>query len=829
MNNWFKRNGIHFAIVLIFFGLCFFYFSPAFQGKTLGQNDVARAQSTQTEIMNYRAKDSTILWTNQILGGMPAYQVWAPYTNNITSHIVTAINAIFPAPVGTVMILLLGAYLLFCVLKLNPWLAAAGAIAITFSTYNFILFAAGHANQAFAIAFFAPIIAGIILAFRGRYFEGGALTAFFLAMEIRANHLQMTYYLMLAIIVLVIVELVIAVREKTTAKFLKSIAYLGAATVLALAVNASILWSTAEYSKYSTRGPSNLTKGVKGPKNGLDKDYAFEWSEGVGETFTLLVPNLYGGASGLGALGDNSNMEKAFTAKNVPQEQAAQYVQQLGGMGVGTYWGDKAFTEGPFYFGVIAAFLFVCGLLIIRNPIKWWLLAATILSILLSWGRNFAPLSDFFFNYFPLYNKFRAVESIMVIAALCFPIMAYLAVREIIEAKDKERTAIFQKLKLALYIVGGIVLIILAIPDTLFSFKSPQHQMIVDGLTRALQGDSDFANSIMRGLVNDRISIARTDAIRSLVFILIAFGLLWAFIKQKINATILSVGLLIFTVADLWQVNKRYMNDQLFQDKQEVLKPQPRAVDQFIFRDKDPDFRVIDLTQPLLQDAITPYFHKAIGGYSAARMKRYDELVTNQLSKSINHDVLDMLNTKYIINADPKTQALNMQVNETACGNAWFVKNVKFARNADEEMQAISGFDPKDEAIVDQSYKSQIDEKQAVGAPGATIKLVSYNPDHMIYQSGSTSAQVAVFSEIYYDKGWKMYIDGQEKPYFRADYLLRAAQIPVGNHKIEFIFHPASYYTGEVISLIASIILVLALAGAIYVEVKRKPVPVKTA
>ncbi|QQL48827.1 YfhO family protein [Mucilaginibacter ginkgonis] len=825
MGNWFKRNGIHFAIAGIFLAICFFYFTPAFQGKTLGQNDVTRAQSTQKEIMDYRAKDITILWTNQILGGMPAYQIWAPYASNITTHVITGLRTVFPTPIDTVMLFLLGAYLLFCVLKLNPWLAAAGAIAVTFSTYNFILLLAGHSNQAYAIAFFAPIVAAVIMTFRGRYFMGGALLALFLAMEIRANHIQMTYYLLIALLLLVGFELYNAYRNKTMPAFVKSIAYVGGAIVLALAVNASILWSTAEYSGDSYRGKSNLTSKTE-PTNGLDKEYAFQWSEGVGETMTVLVPNLYGSSTGLGMLDENSELVKTLAAKGLPGDQIGGFMQQLPGVGISTYWGDKQFTEGPFYFGAIVCFLFVFGLLIVRNRIKWWLLAAIVLSILLSWGRNLSFLSDFFFHYFPLYNKFRAVESIMVIAALCFPIMAYLAVSEVITNTDK--TYLFSKLKIALYIVGGITLLLIATPDTFFSFRTAQHQQIIDYLTQALKGDSGLASDIGKAIISDRISLARMDAIRTLIFVLLTFGLMWALIKQKLNVMICSIILLVLTLFDFWQVDKRYLKESSFVDKQEATAPQPREVDQFIQRDKDPDFRVIDLTQPLMQDAVTPYFYKSVGGYSAARLKRYDELVTNQFSKSLNQDVLDMLNVKYVINADPKTNNLAMQVNPNACGHAWFVKSVRYVANSDQEMQVISAFSPKDEAIVDKKYRSLIDEKQQSQDPNGSITLTSYNPDHMVYQSGTTATMVAVFSEVYYDKGWKMLIDGKEHPYFRADYLLRAAQIPVGNHKIEFVFHPASYYTGEGISLAGSILLVLALGGAAYTENRKKPVTGRT-
>jgi len=823
MDKWFKRNGQHLAIIGIFLIVCFFYFTPAFSGKTLGQSDVVGAQSTQKEINDYREKGQTILWTNQIFGGMPAYQIWAPYPNNITTWVVKAVKAVLPNPVDTVLILLLGTYLLLNVLKVKPWLAGAGAIAFTFSSYNIILLTAGHSNQAFAIAFFAPILAGILLTLRGKYLTGGALTAFFLAMEIRANHIQMTYYLMLALLILLGIELYHAFKNKTVPAFVKSVAYLAGALLLAVLVNVSMLWSTAEYSKDSYRGKSNLTKNAKEPKNGLDKDYAYEWSQGVGECFTFLIPNAYGGGNGTETLDKNSATAKVFLNKNVAEEQAVNYAQQLSNFpGLSLYWGNKPGTAGPFYFGAVICFLFVLGLIIVRSRLKWWLLGTVLLTMFLSFGKNLPFLSDLFFNYFPLYNKFRAVESILAVASLCFPILAVLAIQELSDNPDK--ALIFKKLKIAFFIVGGITLLMIAVPDVLLNFRSDDQAAGVSNLTQALQGDNNMAQSIASALREDRISLERTDAIRTLIFVVVAFGLLWAFVKQKINLTVMSIALFALVLVDMWQIDKRYLKDANFQDKVDAeAAVKPREVDQFIMRDNDPDFRVFDASANIKFDVFNPFFHKSVSGYSAARLKRFDELIDNQFSKSINHDVLDMLNTKYIITADPKTQQASMQVNHTACGNAWFVKNIRFADNADQEMQAISSFSPKDEAIVDKKYTKMIDSKPTAFDPAAKITLTNYNPDHMTYESTSGTPQIAVFSEIYYDKGWTMLIDGKESPYFRSDYVLRAASIPVGNHKIEFVFHPASYYTGETISLIGSILLLLALAGAIYIGVKKQP------
>ncbi len=822
MSNWFKRNGIHFAIAGIFIVICFFYFTPAFQGKTLGQADVTGAQSTTTEIDAYKAKDTTILWTNQIFGGMPAFQLWAPYKASITTHVISVLKTVFPNPIDTVLLFLFGTYFLFIVLKLNPWLSAAGAIAFTFSSYNIILLVAGHSNQAFAIAFFAPIIASIILTLRGKYILGGALSAFFLAMEIRANHIQMTYYLMLAVLILAGIELYHAIKAKNTGPYFKSLAYLGGALILAVTVNATILWSTYDYGKETIRGQSNLTQHTKEPSTGLAKDYAYIYSQSVGECFTFLVPNAYGGGSSTEVLDANSETVKAFVAKGIAEDQAVRVANQIGGFpGMGTYWGTKPNTSGPFYFGAAICFLFVFGLLIVKNRMKWWLLATVILTMLLSFGGNFPFLSDLFFNYVPLYNKFRTVESILAVAALCFPILAFLALKEVTEAVDNKE--IFNKLKIALYITGGVLLVLIVMPDLILSFRSPEQANGIASLAQALQGDTALATNVASAIVKDRIALERADAIRSLIFVALAFGIIFAFIKHKINVTVLSISFLALILVDVWQIDKRYLKEENFTEKQESNAPQPRVVDQFISRDKDPNFRVFDMTQAPTYDLVNPFFHKSFSGYSAARLKRYQELLDNQFTKSINHDVLDMMNVKYIIVEDPKTQNVTMQINQTACGHAWFVQHITYVKNADEEMQAISSFAPKETAIVDLKYKSMISEKDPLLDTSATIKLVNYNPDHMVYQSSSTSSQIAVFSEIYYNKGWTMKIDGNDAPYFRANYLLRAAQIPVGNHKIEFIFHPASYYTGEKISLAGSVLLILALGFAGYTETKKKP------
>jgi len=829
MNNWFKRNGVHLAIIGIFISLCFVYFSPALQGKALYQSDVLMAQGMQKEIMDIKAKDGKgPLWTNSMFGGMPAFQIWVQYPNNVTTYVISFFKTVFPNPIDTVLLYLLGAYLLFCVLRMNPWLAAAGAIAFAFSSYNFQIIDAGHSNKAMAIAFFPPILAGIIMAFRRQYLTGAVLTALFLAIEIRTNHIQMTYYLFIALLIYVGIELYHAVKTKTTRDFLKSFGYLAAAALLAIAVNAGMLWTTYEYGAETIRGKSNLKTEKSEPNNGLDREYAYQWSQGIGESLTFLVPNAYGGASGSGNLDENSEVAKTLSAKGIPAEQLMPAMQQLSQIGLSTYWGDKQFTSGPWYFGAIICFLFVLGLFIVKNRIKWWILSASLLCLLLSFGRHLPFLSDLFFNYFPLYNKFRAVESILVITAFLIPVLAILAVKEVaFHTEDPKK--LNKSLLNSLYIIAGLLIIIIAVPTILLDFKTLNHNTFIEQLTQVTGGDRAFADAIAKALVDDRISLARMDALRSLFFVLVGAGLIWALIRKKMNPQVTFMILAAVILTDMWNIDRRYLNNEKFVEKN-ILAQQfkTRDVDQIIQRDGS-IYRVLDLASGNpFSNSIPSYFHKSIGGYHAAKLKRYQEVLDKQFNGAINEDVLDMLNTKYLITSDRNGEKETMVNRSTAAGNAWFVQNIEYVKNADEEMLAISSFDPKKVMVVHEEFKPLIDVKKVGYDGNAFIRLTNYHPDHMTYEYSSGRDALAVFSEIWYDKGWNAYVDGEKIPYFRADYILRAAQLPGGNHKLEFKFEPNSYYTGETISLFASILLILGLAYAIYTEMKSKnPEPVK--
>ncbi|MGV3705929.1 MAG: YfhO family protein [Arcticibacter sp.] len=824
MSNWFKRNGIHLAIIALFIVLCFIYFSPALQGKVLYQGDVMQAKAMQSEIMKYKAEDGKApLWTNSMFGGMPAYQIWAQFPKNVTTYVVSFFSAVFPNPVYNVLLYLLGGYLMFIALRVKPLLAAAGAIAIAFSSYNFIIIEAGHTNKAFAIAFFAPIVAGVLLTLRGRYIWGSVITAFFLAMEIRANHIQMTYYLFLALLILAGIELYHAYKNKTLQAYCKSISYLVASVLLAVAVNASMLWVTYEYGQETIRGKSNLSQDASAgkPSTGLERDYAYAWSQGVGENITFLIPNAYGGESGH-RLDKDSEVAKTLATRGIPQDQVEGAVQQLQQFGlINTYWGDKPFTSGPYYFGAIVCLLFVLGLFLVKDRLKWWIVAATVLSLFLSFGKNLPFISDIFFDYFPLYNKFRAVESILVIAGLLVPVLAIMAVQELVSGKHDPKVLI-KKASYSLYITGGIILLILVLPGLFLSFKASNHQQVVEGLTQAI-GDQGFANSLANALIEDRTSLARADALRSLIFVLVGAGLIWALIKKTIKQEYVFALFAIVILIDMWGVDRRYLNNDKFVDKSVVDQSfQPRQVDELILRDPSLDYRVLDLTINTFSSANASYFHKTVGGYHAAKLKRFQEVLDKQFNNAINEDVLDMLNTKYVITNDEKGQSQRIQNRGTACGNAWFVSNILYVKNADEEMQGINSFDPKKEAIVDESFKSLIDTKKAgVPDPNAKITLTKYHPDHLTYEYTAGKDMIAVFAEIWYDKGWNAYVDGEKIPHFRANYILRAAQLPGGNHTLEFKFEPVSYYAGENISLIASILLIGGIGFAGYRERKR--------
>jgi len=790
------------AAVLIFLVVIITYFNPLIEGKRLQQDDISRYKGMSKEVSDFRKEHhEEPLWTNSMFGGMPTFQISTLYEGNLTDYIDRVLRLGLPIPADFVFLYALGFFILLLTLRINPWLSAAGSIGYAFSSYFFIILVAGHNSKAHAIGYFAPVIAGILLAYRGKYLAGGILTLLFLALEISCNHLQITYYLALTALILILALAVQAVLEKQIPRFMKASGVLAVAAILAVGPSIGNLWSTYEYSKYTIRGKSELTSNQENKTSGLDKDYATQWSYGKSESFTLLIPNFKGGSS-QEALSTNSAVYKALNDNQVPNSR--DIIKAMP-----TYWGDQPFTSGPVYVGAIFVFLFVFGLFIVKGAVKWGLLAATLLSLMLAWGHNFNGLTNFFLDYFPGYNKFRAVAMILIIAQFTIPLLGIMALSKSFDAEtDQKKT--WAALKWSTLITAGICLIFAILPGAFFDFSGSGDAQLKSG---------GYPDWIINALISDRESMLKADAFRSLVFILLAAATIWAVLFKKIKAV---YGIILFfalLIIDLWPINQRYLSKDNYVSKNKMEIPyEASPADELILKDTDPNFRVLNLTVNTFNDASTSYFHKSIGGYHGAKLRRYQELIDFQINKN-NMSVLNMLNTKYFI-VKGENNIPTPQVNMNALGNAWFVKEVKFVANADSEIVALDNFDPKMTAIVDQRFKETAGKLPAAADTTATIALTSYKPNELKYESNSQTEQTAVFSEIYYEKGWKAFIDGKPMPHFRANYVLRAMNIPPGNHKIEFRFEPDSFKKGEKISFASSILIFLLLAGFMAYQVK---------
>ncbi len=795
----FKKLIPHGIAILIFLLLTAVYFLPLFEGKGLSQHDIAQWTGMSKELTDFRDKYHVEpLWTNAMFSGMPAYQISTLYPANLIQYVNDLLFFFLPSPASYVFLALLSFYILMLVLKFDYRMGIAGAIAFAFSSYNFVIIAAGHNSKAHAIALIPLVFAGIILTFRGRLWFGGAMTALALALQLYANHLQITYYLMIAILVMTIAYFIDAVMKKELAGFMKSASVLAIAAVIGILPNYTSLAATYEYGKYSTRGPSELTS--KKESSGLDKDYAFSYSYGISETFTLIIPRFHGGAS-VSPLDENSATYKALTSNGVPVQQAKSFIQA-----VPLYFGNMLSTSGPPYAGAIVCFLFVAGLMLIKGKEKWWLLVATILSFMLSWGENFLSFNELFFYHFPGYNKFRAVSMILTIAQFTMPLLALLAMKEIFDGKTSKND-ILKSLKTAFYITGGFCLLFTLLPGMFNDFSSQADEQLkqYDWLITAIK--------------QDRESAVRMDALRSLFFIAATFGVLWFMLKDKIKTNVAVITIAILFIVDLWPVGKRYLNDNNFVAKSKTQKPfEPSPADTQILQDTTPGFRVLNTTVNAFSDASTSYFHRSIGGYHGAKLKRYQELIENCISKN-NMSVLDMLNTKYFIvsGQDKQPQA---QINPGAMGAAWFVDTVKMVPNADAEIAALESFNPRNIAFVDERFENTLQSFKPQQDSTATVKLISIVCNDLVYETQTALPQFCVFSEIYYDKGWNVYVDGQKADYVRANYVLRAMVVPAGKHKIEFKFEPQVYITGEKISLAGSILLLLLFAASAFMELK---------
>lgn len=804
----FKKALPYLAGIVIFILITMLYFSPLLEGKKLLQSDIVNFQGVSKEIVDYRNQTGEeALWTNSMFGGMPAYQISVKYTSNIIGYFDNIFMLGLPHPASLVFLYFLGFFLLLLVLKVDPWLAIAGAIGFALSSYFFIILDAGHNSKAHAIGYIAPVLAGIILAFKRKYIWGGILTALFLSLELKANHPQITYYMTLLALILGIFELVDAIRKKYFSSFLLSIGVISIAAAFALLTNITSLWATYEYGKYTIRGKSELTSEKENKTSGLDKDYATQWSYGIGETMTLLIPDFYGGSSSA-KIGQNSKIVEALKANNIPENTIRQFTSQPASF---IYWGNQPFTSGPVYVGAIIFFLFILGLIIVKGPLKWWLLVATLLSIILAWGHNFMAVTDFFLNYFPMYNKFRAVSMTLVIAEVAMPLLGILALKEIFDNLNDQKR-LFKALKIALIVVGGIALLFAIVPGMFLDFIGPNDKL--------MQDQYKFPDWLMQAIRDERLSMVRSDAMRALFFVILTAGLIWAVLFKKLPRQYAPFVFMVLILADMIVVNKRYVNNDSFTSKSRVENPfELTPEDEQILQDKSLDYRVMNLSVNTFNDASTSYFHKSIGGYHGAKLRRYQELIENQISKN-NMEVLNMLNTKYLIFTEQSNKRV-VQYNPAALGNAWFVKAYKMVENPDAELKALTKFNPKDTLIIDKRWNAEL----ATYTPGRdsldVIKLEEYKPNHLIYSYQSKNNGLAVFSEIYYPEGWNASVDGKPASYFRVNYVLRGMVLPAGTHKVEFIFHPQVYFMGEKISLISSILLLALMVIFAGIEIRK--------
>jgi hypothetical protein len=802
--------------IVAFFLIALIYCSPAIQGKAISMTDINNYKGQAKEIQDYKKKTGEdALWSNSAFGGMPTFLLSTPAPTKTLSFFNRIFNLNHFRPVSFIFLYMLGFYICLLGFGVKPWLSIIGAVAYGFSSFFFIIIPAGHISKVIALGYMPIIIGGFYLAFQGKKLIGGITFGIALALQILVNHLQITYYTMIIILVMGVNIFIVQIKNNEIKTFLQSTGIIALMTLLAVGSNFRTLWTIYEYSQYSTRGKSELVVNEEDQTSGLDISYATDWSYGPMESFTLLIPNFMGGPT-YSEIPENSESYD-FLIKRQSKKQAKTSLKQMP-----TYWGEQRFTAGPVYVGAIICFLFIMGLFLVDNRYKWWILAGTIISLILSWGKHIPGFTAFLFNHLPGYNKFRAVSNALVIAEFTMPLLAILSIDKIIKGDLKKET-VLKGLKYATIIAGGVIIFFILFAGSLFSFNA-----IIDERYLS-QGATDFVDVLRE----DRLMILRKDAWRSLIFILFAAGATWLFIKGKTKEWqfLLVLGSLI--LVDMWGVNLRYFNSEHFENKRKASIPFIASkADEIINQDSDPSYRVLNLTVDPFNDASTSYFHQSIGGYHGAKMKRYQELIEHRIQPELqsliknlqsatqqgfmtafdNTSVLNMLNTKYLIINRESTPLLNRK----ALGNAWFIDTIKWVSSANEEMDALKDLNTSKEAVIDTRFRKNLENFSPKKTDSlANIRLIEYKPDELTYKSNSLYNQLAVFSEIFYPKGWKVTIDGESVEYFRANYLLRAMVVPKGKHTIVFKFKPQSYYLGQKVSMASSIILLLLLLGSI--------------
>ena len=821
------------VVVLVFAIISFAYFLvPVTQGKILFQHDASAGVGSAQELTEYQNRTGeTTRWTNSIFGGMPTYQMSPSYqSTDGLSQVMNAYHLWLPDNVWFLFAYLLGFYILLRAFDFRQTLAALGSIMWAFSSYFLIIIAAGHLWKVMALAYLPPMIAGIVLAYRGRYLSGFIVTALFTAFEIKANHVQMTYYYLFIILFMVIAYLVKAVREKQLTGFMKSTGVVAAAAVIGIAINLSSLYHTWQYQKESMRGKSELVKkdAANQTSSGLDRDYITQWSYGIDETLTLLVPDAKGGAT--------VPLSKNATAMAKADPQIQSMIPQLYDA-IPQYFGTQPGTSGPVYVGAFVLFLFILGLFIVRGSMKWALLAATVLSVLLAWGHNFMGFTNFFLDYIPMYAKFRTVASILVIAEFTIPLLAALALKKIVD-EPEVLTKQMKFVYISLALTAGVALLIALFPGMMEPFISDQERQMIT----SIQGmDGNTANTILSNIATMREAMVSADAWRSVIIILIGFALLFLYKMKKLRAEYMVICMAVLCLVDMWQVDKRYLNDEMFVPKSERDMPhQATSTDLAIMKDKSLDYRVLNLASNTFNENETSYFHKSIGGYHPAKLRRYQEMIDAYIAPEMQKTmqaiaaaggnmqavdgvkifpVLNMLNTKYFILPLQGGTTAPIQ-NPYAQGNGWFVNKLSYVDDANAEYAEVGKIDVRHEAVADKKFEAALGQAKANDST-AIVKLDKYEPNNLQYTVNSKNGGVVVFSEIYYP-GWTATIDGQPAELGRVNYILRAVSVKPGKHTVVLDFHPTSISTTETIAYIAIVILLLAIAGAGYMEWRKK-------
>ena len=805
--------------VVVFVLIAFAYFLPAdIEGRILYQHDTSAGRGAGQEALEYYQKTGErTRWTNSTFGGMPTYQTSPSYkSTDGLSKVISAYHLWLPDNVWYVFVYLLGFYILLRAFDFRQSMAALGAIIWAFSSYFFIIIAAGHIWKVWALAYLPPMIAGVVLAYRGKYFWGFVVTALFAAFEVYANHVQMTYYYLFIIVLMIVAFLIEAVQKKQMARFLKASAVCAVAALVGICINLSNLYHTWHYSKETMRGKSELVKenNANQTDSGLERDYITQWSYGIGETWTLLVPNAKGGAS-VPLAANETAMKKANP----------QYYSIYGQ--IGQYWGEQPGTSGPVYVGAFVVLLFVFSLFIVKGPMKWALLIATVLSILLSWGKNFMGLTDFFIDHFPMYSKFRTVASILVIAEFTIPLLAMMGLKKIVDEPELLKKEI-KYLYASFILTGGACLLFALAPSLFFDYVSSAEMQALS------QFPADQLNPLLDNLREVRKSIFTADAWRSLAVIIIGMLVLLLYQARKLKAQYMVWILAAICLIDMWTVNKRYLNDAMFVPKSvKELPQQMTATDEQILQDKSIDYRVLNFATNTFNENETSYYHKSVGGYHAAKLRRYQEMIEAYIMpemqavmpaiveaqgdmEAVNADsicpVINMLNAKYFILPlqEGKTAPL---LNPYAYGNAWFVDKVSFVSNANEEIDGIGRCDLRKEAVADQSFKQVLSESVPQDS-ASQVTLTSYEPNHLTYTAESAKGGVVVFSEIYYPD-WTATVDGQPAELGRVNYILRAIQLQPGKHEVVLDFHPASVKKTETVAYVAGILLLLSIIGCV--------------